>query len=210
MLKFYEKALVKAATFLVKCYSYTQTSHVIYHETLNNQLPEQFIKVIWHDSLLINFQFNHIPGIQQAVVSSSKDGDYLVEMLKSFNKNHVFIRGSSRKKSLSAIKQLLDLKASQQKIRLTISPDGPMGPKRKIKRGFDLITQKLDVPIIPCISLSNNHWSLSTWDRHIIPKPRSKSIIYYGKPIENINNIDDIQKAMDITLSEASTILDTI
>ena len=89
MLKFYEKALVKAVALLIKCYSYTQTSHIIYHETLNNQLPEQFIKPVWHDSLLtnmlINLQLsNHITGIQQIITSSSKDGDYFVEIIKKF------------------------------------------------------------------------------------------------------------------------------
>jgi hypothetical protein len=45
------------------------------------------------------------------------------------------------------------------------------------------IAQFTGMPIIPTITSARHRWVFNSWDRFMIPKPFSRVIIRFGKPI---------------------------
>src|SRR5439155_5019009 len=55
-----------------------------------------------------------------------------------------------------------------------ITPDGPRGPRHKIKPGVIFSAQKVQASIIAYHWTGSRYWTLGSWDRLRIPKPFSK------------------------------------
>jgi lysophospholipid acyltransferase (LPLAT)-like uncharacterized protein len=119
-------------------------------------------------------------GSFQAITSAHKDGNFLENILTFFN--HTPIRGSSRKKAFNAAKSVLNI--DPQKIRLVITPDGPLGPRYKVKGLIVRMAKRLEVPLVPLSFSASNAIVLKTWDRFIIPIPFiSKLVFNFHDPI---------------------------
>jgi len=116
-------------------------------------------------------------GCFQAVTSAHKDGNYMQMALEHFG--HTAIRGSSRKHAQAAMRAILKIKPEE--MRLVITPDGPIGPRFKVKGGLVRIAARYKAPIIPMSYSATHAIVLKTWDRFIIPIPFiSKIIIEFG------------------------------
>lgn len=208
MLKVHKKILIELCYRLIKIYSYSTKFKVVHHSSFDNKLPDQFVQMMWHQSILSLIMESNSPALQM-LISTSKDGDYLIELIKKIKKIEP-IRGSSRRHTFSAVREMIKLKKSEKPVRLIITPDGPLGPYKQVKEGLASIITKLDIPIVPCVTISNNHWNLNTWDRHLIPKPRSLNLIYYGKAISPNTSFKELQQALEKTEIEAKNILETL
>jgi lysophospholipid acyltransferase (LPLAT)-like uncharacterized protein len=66
---------------------------------------------------------------------------------------------------------------------VAVTPDGPKGPGFRVHPGTIYIAQRSGVPIVPITNSAKNRWSLSSWDRFLIPKPFSRTVIILGRPI---------------------------
>ena len=64
-----------------------------------------------------------------------------------------------------------------------ISPDGPHGPRRVLKKGVLHLSRDSGVPILP-LRLSVNRAIRIGWDHKAIPYPWSQITVSYGAPIE--------------------------
>jgi lysophospholipid acyltransferase (LPLAT)-like uncharacterized protein len=114
-----------------------------------------------------------------ALISSSKDGEYIYRVLRKFG--FTAVRGSSTRGGISAMKQLVRcLKAGNS---VAITPDGPQGPVHKVQEGIIALAKMTGAPIIPWKYEGSACWSLSSWDSHKIPKPFSKIQSAFGKPL---------------------------
>jgi hypothetical protein len=62
---------------------------------------------------------------------------------------------------------------------LTITPDGPRGPRRALAPGAIFLASKLGIPIVAMGFGYDRPWRLSTWDRHAIPRAfsRARSVV---------------------------------
>lgn len=133
----------------------------------------------WHSRFMMFFPLPQLHN-SQAVTSAHKDGNYLSEILEWYN--HTPIRGSSRKKATQAVREILNI--DRDKLRLVITPDGPLGPPFKVKGSADQFAKKFNVPVIPMSYSASKAIVLKTWDRFIIPIPFiSKIILEFGNPI---------------------------
>ena len=66
---------------------------------------------------------------------------------------------------------------------LLITPDGPRGPARQMKRGALLVAQRTQRPLILLgVGYANAH-TLRNWDRFQIPKPWSRVRLSYSDPM---------------------------
>jgi lysophospholipid acyltransferase (LPLAT)-like uncharacterized protein len=112
-----------------------------------------------------------------ALVSKSKDGDILNNLLKRWN--YKVVRGSSSKGGKEALEEIISLVKKNNTAVLT--PDGPRGPANFIKNGALIISSKCGIPIIPIKIEYYNKISLkNSWDKFQIPLPFSKCDIYFG------------------------------
>lgn len=137
---------------------------------------ENFIYIFWHSKMLTGWYIFRNKN-SSALVSQSKDGDILDNLLKKWGYN--VVRGSSSKGGKEALDKLTELVKSGSNA--VITPDGPRGPVRQLKNGPLIISNKSNVPIIPVSIIYKKKKILGkSWDKFEIPFPFSECIITFG------------------------------
>lgn len=148
----------------------------IIDELIDKSQP--FIICAWHHDiyfstwLLKDFEIT-------ALISSSKDGEYINQILSGFGFRAV--RGSSTRGGIGAMKQLV--RCLKDGNAVAITPDGPQGPIHKIQEGIVALAKMTGVPIIPWRYEASSCWKLNSWDSHKIPKPTTKIRSVFGQPL---------------------------
>ena len=73
---------------------------------------------------------------------------------------------------------------SRPDLHLAMTPDGPRGPRRKMKEGIVYISSRSGRPIVPTALVCDRYWAVAGhWSDMVIPKPFSKVILIAGTPI---------------------------
>ena len=70
--------------------------------------------------------------------------------------------------SYSAVRGML--KAGRD-CHLALTPDGPRGPRQKVKPGLIYLAARLGLPIVPVGFGYERPWRLQSWDRFALPVP---------------------------------------
>jgi len=136
------------------------------------------INAFWHNRLFLMTWFwrDFDSGI---VVSDSFDGEYISRTAQRFG--YAVIRGSSTRGGSKALRQMVDLTNSGLRMSLTV--DGPLGPRYKVKPGIILLAGKTGVPIVPMLPEAKRFWEVGSWDRLQIPKPFTRAKMFVGEPV---------------------------
>jgi lysophospholipid acyltransferase (LPLAT)-like uncharacterized protein len=66
---------------------------------------------------------------------------------------------------------------------LTITPDGPRGPREVVKPGLVRLASLTGLPVLPVASASRRPWVLRSWDGFRVPRPFARVWISYGEPV---------------------------
>lgn len=144
------------------------------------------INSFWHNRLFLMTYF--WKDRETAVmVSQSFDGEYISRTAQRFGFG--VIRGSSTRGGSNALKQMLKL--SEEGIEMTLTVDGPKGPKYKVKPGVINLAKQTGKPIFPILAEAKKFWSINSWDNLQIPKPFTKAKIFFGEPVVVPKNADD-------------------
>ncbi len=141
------------------------------------------ILALWHSRLLIIAEALHRATKKQtfaAIVSSSRDGHRLKSLVNSYSRGKT-IRVSSKEPD-AALRKMIKHLQDHDDI-LVITPDGPRGPKEKVKGGVIFAAQKSEASVIPLTWNADRSWTLPTWDGMLLPKPFSRVSIYFGKSL---------------------------
>ena len=133
------------------------------------------IFVFWHGRLLPLIHVHRHEGTV-ALVSEHGDGEYLAGLLHHFGFETV--RGSSTRGGARGLKGLV--RAAQLGHDLAITPDGPRGPNRELKRGALAVARLTGLPLVPVGVGATSAWSARSWDGFLVPKPFSTVRIAYG------------------------------
>ncbi|MCG6157140.1 lysophospholipid acyltransferase family protein [Rubinisphaera margarita] len=140
--------------------------------------PERFLYCIWHDILLMAI-FCGKPEHMSALVSRHQDGSYLADLLKMVGL--VPIRGSSSRGGSQAVKKCLEAAAAYH---ISITPDGPRGPRHELKPGIVFLASQSGRGIVPVTSRARRYWRIQgRWTDMLIPKPFTKVVIATDDPI---------------------------
>jgi len=137
-----------------------------------------YIYAIWHSRqvfLIYSHRFRNIC----ALVSQSKDGEYMARLLACFGFDTV--RGSTSKGGTAAMLGLLDKTTAGQ--HPVITPDGPRGPQRNVQSGVLLLAQKTGFPVLPVSCGLSRKITFRSWDMFQLPLPFGKAVVIYGKPL---------------------------
>jgi len=129
------------------------------------------------------------------LTSASKDGAILERAVRSFGITSV--RGSSSRRGAAALVALRKkLKAGAT---VTITPDGPKGPRYKVQPGVVKLAQASEAPIVALSIEFKKCWRLKSWDRFCIPKPFSQVCVHLEDGIEISKDLsdDEFEKARD-------------
>lgn len=160
---------------------------------------ERLIFCLWHDEL-----FSLIPLARQlkvvAIVSPSKDGDYLERILTANNVGAV--RGSSTRGGVRALLSLARMMKNEQ-THACITIDGPAGPRHVAKEGGLFLANRTNGRIVPVRIFVKNVLRLPTWDRFQFPLPFSKVVIHFGEPWgEGTQEVPDLEEGTLVRTKE--------
>lgn len=139
-------------------------------------------------ALLHAHQLAVLPGAEPgtaAMVSQSRDGDLVVEVLRRCGL--VVYRGSKRsgqrdRGGRDALQQLIEHLRRGAPAALTV--DGPRGPRGRVHQGVVKISQSTGAAILPTICVPR--WRLiafAAWDRLQIPLPLTRIDTYFAEPL---------------------------
>jgi len=63
-----------------------------------------------------------------------------------------------------------------------LTVDGPRGPWRQVKPGAVALALRYDLPLVPATFSSRRVLALGSWDRMVLPRPFTRSVVAYGEP----------------------------
>ena len=128
---------------------------------------KQAIIIFWHRKIIPTMLSTDFVEKKSSLVSSSKDGDILEEVLTRFD--NLVVRGSSNKDNVKSLKQILKLIKTDFSIGIAI--DGPRGPIYEPKSGALYIAMKTGLPMIPIGGYTNKKRIFKkAWDKFELPK----------------------------------------
>ena len=125
----------------------------------------QKIYIFWHEYILLPLYLRGHCNLAM-LLSQHRDADILSHVASHLG--FEFVRGSSLRGGAAALRELL---RRSQKMNLTITPDGPRGPRRQLAQGPVYLASKLGLPIVPMGFGYDRPWRFNSWDRFAIPPP---------------------------------------
>ncbi len=135
--------------------------------------------LLWHE-VLLPLLWHHRRQDIAIVVSENRDGQYLADFAQALG--YRTVRGSSSRGAARALLGAVrELRAGRP---VAFTPDGPRGPRRALKPGVVAAAQRGAGVIVPIHARADRSWRLDSWDRFLIPKPRARVTVTYGRPFE--------------------------
>ncbi|SHH83745.1 lysophospholipid acyltransferase family protein [Desulfofustis glycolicus] len=136
------------------------------------------IAVFWHYSL--TYLLYHMRSYRAAaLVSASRDGDYLARLAGHLGFSAV--RGSRNRRGLRAVKELKSRIDSGEN--LAIVADGSQGPALKAQGGPVLLASRSGSPILPIVWSASRYFTFRSWDRLAVPKLFARVDVFFGEPL---------------------------
>lgn len=138
----------------------------------------QVILAFWHDQLFMMAKGYHGPGAQ-VMISASKDGELIARTMEYFGIGAV--RGSSTRGGRAAFREMLEL--ARQPVDLVITPDGPKGPRHRVKEGIVQLARMTGRPVVPMAFACSRGYRFASWDRFLLPLPPGRGVFSFGAPL---------------------------
>jgi lysophospholipid acyltransferase (LPLAT)-like uncharacterized protein len=135
------------------------------------------IYVFWHENILAPLYLRGHCRLTM-LLSQHKDADILARIAYHFGFDCV--RGSTYRGGARAIWELFERSRRQH---LTITPDGPRGPRRKLAQGPIYLASRLQLPLVVMGFGYDRPWRARSWDRFAVPRPFSRARAVIGPPL---------------------------
>lgn len=127
------------------------------------------IYVFWHENILLPLYLRGHGNISM-LLSRHWDANILDRVARMMGFG--VVRGSTFNGGSTALRELAERAAHGN---LTITPDGPRGPRRRLAAGCVFLASTLRIPIVAMGFGYERPWRLGTWDRFAIPRPWSRA-----------------------------------
>jgi len=127
------------------------------------------IYVFWHENILLPLFLRGHSNISM-LLSRHADANILDRVARMMGFG--VVRGSTFRGGSVALRELAERAARSS---LTITPDGPRGPRRRLAAGCVFLASTLGIPIVAMGLGYDRPWRAGTWDRFAIPRPFSRA-----------------------------------
>jgi lysophospholipid acyltransferase (LPLAT)-like uncharacterized protein len=127
------------------------------------------IYVFWHENILLPLYLRGHSNISM-LLSRHWDANILDRVARMMGFG--VVRGSTFNGSSTALRELAERAARGN---LTITPDGPRGPRRRLAAGCVFLASTLQIPIVAMGFGYERPWRMGTWDRFAVPRPWSRA-----------------------------------
>jgi len=138
-----------------------------------------FIIALWHGHIAMLHQLRFGDRALIALVSGHRDGQLVSKCAWHYDIGTV--TGSTGRGGIVAVRQLM--RWARRGHSLVITPDGPRGPRLRVKEGIIDIARLCKLPILPVAIGVSKGRELKSWDRFVIPSLFSRIDIRWGTPL---------------------------
>ena len=162
-----------------------------YDRSSDPAFPEcrgQKIYLFWHEYIMLPFYMRGHCNLAM-LLSRHRDAEILSHAARHIGFETV--RGSTNRGGVAAIRRLLD---RSRRTHLTITPDGPRGPRHSMNPGLAWLARATGYAVVPCGYVADPAWHSSSWDRFTIPKPGARLAFVYGEPVRVPEGADEQQQ----------------
>jgi lysophospholipid acyltransferase (LPLAT)-like uncharacterized protein len=144
----------------------------------------QRIYIFWHENILLPLYLRGNCNLAM-LLSQHPDAEILAHVA-----NHMgfdCVRGSTYHGGAKAVWELLDRSRDQH---LTMTPDGPRGPRRQLAQGPIYLASKLQLPLVVMGFGYDLPWRANSWDRFAMPRPFSRGRAIIGPSLMLPRDLD--------------------
>jgi lysophospholipid acyltransferase (LPLAT)-like uncharacterized protein len=152
------------STLEYKCSFYDPTV-----DPVNRRYAGQKIYIFWHEYILFPL---YLRGNNNLVMLLSQHRDAEMLSRTAYHMGFECVRGSTYRGGAAALRELMEKSRGRN---LTITPDGPRGPRRHLAQGPIYLASKLGLPIVAMGFGYHRPWRMPSWDRFAVPKPCSRA-----------------------------------
>jgi len=161
--------------------------------------------IVWHNRTLICLLgIDKIVGNNKvnSIVSPSKDGNFLSDLMASFG-HKVILSSKESGTGTKGLRIAIDL--LNQGKQVVITPDGSRGPRYHLKKGTGFLLKK-SASRYYIFSLNfKRRILMNSWDKMIIPLPFNRGVImgeYFD--FDNSKSVDELNHIIEKKLIELS------
>ena len=143
------------------------------------------IYLFWHEYIAIPFYLRGRCNISM-LLSRHRDAEMLSQAAGYMGFGTV--RASSSRGSVAGLKEMLRVGKTTN---LTITPDGPRGPRRRLAHGCIYLSSRLQIPLV-CVGFGcDRPWRVTkAWDQSAIARPFSRVRMVMSRPIQIPADVD--------------------
>ena len=145
---------------------------------LKSNLP--IIVVFWHERIAVMSKIWPRKRPLAMLQSPHADGKLIAQAINHLGFQTVW--GSTNRNAVGGILGLV--RKAKKGVSIGITPDGPRGPALICSSGPIALAKATGLQVIPIAWSTSKFWKLSNWDQSIVPKPFSKGVWVWGKPIK--------------------------
>jgi len=137
-----------------------------------------FIIALWHNRVMMMALVWPYDTPVTILTSGHRDGQLVSKTMGKFG--FKAIHGSSEQGGSQALRSILrEIKAGKI---IGMTPDGPRGPRMRMKPGIITMARLTGVPIIPVCYCTERNKILNTWDRLLVPLPFGRGKVIWDAP----------------------------
>ncbi len=144
----------------------------------------QRIYIFWHENILMPLYLRGHCNLAM-LLSQHPDAEILARV--AYHMGFDCVRGSTNRGGAQAIWELLNRSRSQH---LTITPDGPRGPRRQLAQGPVYLASRLQLPLVVMGFGYDRPWRANSWDRFAMPRPFSRGRAVISPPLVIPRDLD--------------------
>lgn len=176
-----------AATSLVRTWMGTLDMRWVLYDpsvdpALGTERPRLYL--FWHENVLLPLDRAGHADLTM-LLSRHRDAEILSRV--AHHLGFGVVRGSTFDGASSALRDLIRL---ARRGHLTMTPDGPRGPRRVMALGPIFLASKLGLPIVPMGFGYDRPWRMNSWDRFALPRPFSRARAVIGPEIRLPRRLD--------------------
>ena len=176
------------ATTGIRAWMSTIDYRVAYYDpTVDPVHPDwagQKIYIFWHEYLLLPLVMR---GHCNLAMLLSRHGDAEILSRMAYHFGFECVRGSTRRGGATALRELV---AKARHMNLTITPDGPKGPRRVLAAGPIYLASKLGLPLVLLGMGYDRPWRVPSWDRFAVPRPFSRARVVVSPEVRLPADLD--------------------
>jgi lysophospholipid acyltransferase (LPLAT)-like uncharacterized protein len=130
----------------------------------------QKIFIFWHEYILFPIALR---GHCNLTMLLSRHTDAEILSHTAYHLGFDFVRGSTNRGGAVALRELFRKSRHRH---LTITPDGPRGPRRQLAPGSIFLASRMGMPLVAMGFGYDRPWRVRTaWDHFAIPRPMSRA-----------------------------------